>query len=161
MSETSLSFRARLARLPGELLRALVNATALLVIVACVLGLVVLNRAETVGERVAGAATDAALARLQVSPEDFGKRLDRLEERLETLNAQLSEPGPGDHWEVAQQLKDLNRALSGISRAAEGLSAAGPDVAAAAFDQAGDTLTDALYALRGCRPAPNSGEQGS
>jgi hypothetical protein len=154
MSETSQSFRTRLMRLPRQLLLALVNAAALLVIVACVLALLVLNRAETAGERIAGAATDAALARLQVSPEDFGERLERLDEQLETLNARLSDPGLKDHWEITQQLKDLNRSLSGISRAAEGLSAAGPDVAAAAFDQAGDTLTDALYVLRGCRSAP-------
>ena len=49
----------RLVRLPGQLLLALVNATALLVIAACVLSLLVLNRVDTAGERIAGNVTES------------------------------------------------------------------------------------------------------
>lgn len=143
----------RLLRLPGQLLFALVNATALLVIAACVLSLVVLNKVETAGDRIAGTVTDAALARLDVSPAEFRTRLEALDGRIEALSARLSDPDLQDHWEVARQLKELNENLAGIRVAAAGLGAAGPDVTAAAFDQAGDILTDALYAARGCEAA--------
>lgn len=141
---------ARLVRLPGQLLLALVNATALLVIVACVLVIVVLNRVDAAGERIAGTVTDAALARLEVSPAEFKTRLETLDNRIAGLSEQLKNPDLSDHWEVSQQLKDLNGNLAQIRLAAEGLSAAGPDVMATAFEQAGKLLTGSLFALRGC-----------
>jgi len=140
----------RLLRLPGQLLLALVNATALLVIAACVLALIVLNRVETASDRIAGTVTDAALARLDVTPAAFKSRLEALDGRLEILSEQLADPELQDHWQVAQQLKTLNANLVEIKLAAAGLGAAGPDVTEAAFDQAGDLLTDALRAARGC-----------
>lgn len=142
----------RLRRLPGQLLLALVNATALLVIAASVLALVVLDRVETAGERIAGTVSEAALARLNVSPEEFKSRLDALDGRIVSLSQQLSNPDLRDHWELAQQIKEFNRSLADLKLAASGLGEAGPEVTAVAFEQAGDMLTGALYALRGCGP---------
>lgn len=152
---------SRLLRLPGQLLLALVNATALLVIAACVLSLVVLDRVEAAGDRIAGTVTDAALARLDVTPVEFKTRLETLDGRIEALSAQLADPDLQDHWEIARQLKELNGNLAQIRAAAAGLGAAGPDVTAAAFDQAGDILTDALHAARGCETAPGREEPAS
>jgi hypothetical protein len=140
----------RLVRLPGQLLLALVNATALLVIAACVLSLVLLNRVDSAGERIASNVTEAALARLQVSPADFKARIEAIDGKISALKAELADPDLKDHWEVAQQLKDLNRNLADIRLAAAGLSAAGPEITDTAFKQAGDMLTRALYTLRGC-----------
>ena len=144
------SLGRRLIMLPGQLLLALVNATALLVIAACVLVLVVLSRVDAAGERIAGTVTDAALARLQVTPEDFRSRLVAINSRMDDLAMQLQNPELQDHWEVSQQLKALNQTLTGLKQAAEGLGAAGPEVTNAAFDQAGTMLTRSLYSLRGC-----------
>ena len=141
---------ARLLRLPGQLLLALVNATALLVIIACVLVILVLNKVDMAGERMAGTVTEAALARLDVTPAQFKARLEALDGRLTRLSDQLNNPDLSDHWEVSQQLKELNGNLAQIRQAAKGLSAAGPDITATAFDQAGKLLTDSLFALRGC-----------
>ncbi|GAB2185783.1 hypothetical protein [Roseibium sp. LAB1] len=151
----------RLVRLPGQLLLALVNATALLVIAACVLALVVLNRVDSAGERIAGNVTEAALARLQVSPGEFKSRIEALDGKISALRTQLSDPELKDHWEVAQQLKDLNRNLADIKLAAAGLSAAGPQITETAFEQAGDMLTGALYALRGCQVEVKDAEPSS
>lgn len=142
----------RLKRLPGQLLLALVNATALLVIAASVLVLVVLHRVDTAGERTAGTVTEAALARLKVSPGEFKSRLDALDGRIASLSQQLSDPGLRDHWELAQQIRELNHNLADLKLAASGLGEAGPEVMAAAFEQAGEMLTGVLYALRGCAP---------
>jgi len=142
----------RLRRLPGQLLLALVNATTLLVIAACVLALIVLNRVDTAGAHIAGTVTEAALTRLNVSPEAFKSRLDGLDGQIETLSKQLANPDLQDHWEMAQQIKDLNRNLADLKLAASGLGEAGPEVTAEAFEQAGEMLTGVLYALRGCEP---------
>ncbi|MEM5581094.1 hypothetical protein WNZ15_01430 [Roseibium sp. AS2] len=150
MSEDIPGLGDRLLRLPGQLLLALVNATAVLVIAACVLAILVLNRVDEAGERIAGAVTEAALTRLQVTPADLKARLEAIDERIDGLRAQLADPDRQDHWQVNDQLKDLNRNLAGIRAAAEGLGAAGPDVAAVAFNEAGDLVTRALFALRGC-----------
>ncbi|WP_269583702.1 hypothetical protein [Roseibium sp. Sym1] len=151
----------RLLRLPGQLLLALVNATALLVITACVLSLIVLNRVEIAGDRIAGTVTDAALARLDVSPTEFRTRLEALDGRIESLSAQLSDPDLQDHWEVARQLKELNANLADIKLAAAGLANAGSDVTGAAFDEAGELLTNALYTVRGCEAGARSDEPAS
>lgn len=143
---------ARLIRLPGQLLLALVNATALLVIAACVLTLIVLNRVDTASERIAGEVTQAALTRLKVTPEEFGSRLTGMNERLTALSAKLKEPGLADHWQVAEELKELNTNIAELKLAAQGLAAAGPQVTETAFEQAGDLLTKTLLSLRGCTP---------
>ncbi|MBN9668985.1 hypothetical protein [Roseibium aggregatum] len=140
----------RLLRLPGQLLLALINATALLVIAACVLALVVLNRVDTAGERIAGEVTQAALSRLKVTPDEFRSRLSALDERLETLSGQLKNPELQDHWQVTEQIRELNRNIAELKVAARGIAAAGPKVTATAFEQAGDLLTKTLFALRGC-----------
>lgn len=155
------SLGQRLARLPGQLLLALINATALLVIVACVLAIVVLNRVDNAGSKIAGNLTDAALARLQVSPEEFKTKLVALDSKIEQISNQLANPDEQDHWEVAQQLKELNRNLADVKTAAQGLSEAGPQVTNAIFKQAGTTLTDALFALRGCANDPGQVTPGS
>lgn len=161
MSEDTPGLGDRLLRLPGQLLLALVNATALLVIAACVLAVLVLNRVDAAAERVAGAVTEAALTRLQVSPADLKARLEAIDGRIDGLRAQLADPDRQNHREVSDQLKDLNRNLAGIRAAAEGLGGAGPDVAAVAFKEAGDLVTRALFALRGCeaveKPADPAG----
>lgn len=143
---------ARLIRLPGQLLLALVNATALLVIIACILTIVTLNRVDDASARIAGSVTDAALSRLQMSPVEFKTRLTELDDRIELLSGQLANPDNLDHWEVTQQLRELNQNLAELKTTAKGITAAGPEVTSAAFEEAGDALTRALHALRGCAP---------
>ncbi|WP_208977792.1 hypothetical protein [Labrenzia sp. 011] len=142
----------RLIRLPVQLLVALINAMAVLLIVACVLVIVVLNRVDTASERITAEVTGAALARLQITPAAFKSRLDSLEGQIATLSAQLADPDLGNRGDLTRQLVELNGNLSGIRQAAKGLGAAGPQITATAFEQAGDLLTRALFALRGCAP---------
>ena len=54
----------RLRRLPGQLLLALVNATAVLVILAAILVLVAIGRAEDAAGRVTATVTEALAAHL-------------------------------------------------------------------------------------------------
>ena len=55
--------RARLRRLPGQLLLALINGTALLVIVAAIIALVAISKVNNLANDVAS-TTDAVLSRI-------------------------------------------------------------------------------------------------
>ncbi len=150
MAKERLGFWRRVFRLPGGLLVALINATALLVIAACVLSLMVLHQVDEAGARVAGAVTGATLARLQVTPAEFKENLEGLNEHIKKISEKLDSPDLQSDLALRDQLEELNSNLIGLKQAAEGIRSAGPDVAAAAFDQAGELLTDSLYTLRGC-----------
>lgn len=150
MAKERLGLWSRLIRLPGNLLLALINATALLIIVACVLALLVMNKVEETGTRVAGAVTGATLARLQVTPAEFKDNLESLDTRLSEISERLKNRGEESDAALRRQLSELNANLVGLRQAADGIRSAGPDITAAAFDQAGDLLTDSLYTLRGC-----------
>ena len=59
----------RLRRLPGQVLVALVNGTAVLIIAAAILTLMVFSRAERFAGNIAATMTDAVLARVDVDPQ--------------------------------------------------------------------------------------------
>lgn len=141
---------SRLKRLPGQLLLALVNATALLVIVACVLVIVVLNRIDQAGERIAGTVTEAALSKLDMTPAALKERLQSVDGSVAALVEQLQTAGARDDRALTVQVSELNRTLKDLTAVAEKLGSAGPDITEAAFRQAGDSLTQTLLSVRGC-----------
>jgi hypothetical protein len=61
---------ARLRRLPGQLLLALVNATAVLLIVAAILVLVATARIDRFAGNVAATMTEAVLSKIDLSSRD-------------------------------------------------------------------------------------------
>ncbi|MTI07609.1 hypothetical protein E1180_19085 [Roseibium denhamense] len=128
----------------------MINATALLIIAACVLVLLVLHRVDEAGTRVAGAVTGATLARLQVTPAEFKENLEGLDDRLKEISDRLQSANLQADPALLRQLTQLNTNLEGLRQAADGIRAAGPDITAAAFEQAGEVLTNSLYTLRGC-----------
>ncbi|MEO0979298.1 MAG: hypothetical protein AAFY24_18680 [Pseudomonadota bacterium] len=140
----------RLKRLPGQLLLALVNATALLVLVACVLVIVVLNRVDQAGARIAGTVTEAALAKLDMTPAALKERLQSVDGTVAALVDQLETAGARDDRALTLQVAELKRTLTDLKAAAQNLGSAGPDITEAAFRQAGETLTEAILSVRGC-----------
>ncbi|WP_434053410.1 MAG: hypothetical protein RDA78_00435 [Roseibium sp.] len=147
---TAPTLSTRLKRLPGQLLLACVNATALLVIVACVLVIVVLNRVDQASERIAGTVTEAALAKLEMTPAALKEQLQSVDGRVAALVDQLETAGARDDRALTLQVAELNRTLRDLKAAAANLGSAGPDITEAAFRQAGETLTEALLSVRGC-----------
>ncbi|MEM8702525.1 MAG: hypothetical protein AAGF82_11920 [Pseudomonadota bacterium] len=145
------TFATRLKRLPGQLLLALVNAAALLVIVACVLVIVVLNRVDQASERIAGTVTEAALSKLEMTPAALKERLQSVDGSVASLVDQLETAGARDDRALTLQVAELNRTLTDLKVAAQSLGSAGPDLTEAAFRQAGETLTETILSLRGCR----------
>ena len=77
--------RARLRRLPLHLLLALINGTAILVIVAAILGLLAVSKVNHLADNVASTMTDAVLSRINLEPQqvlatfkDVAADVDRL-----------------------------------------------------------------------------------
>ena len=61
---------ARLWRLPGQLLLALINATALLVIVAAIVALVTIARINHFAENIVATMTEAVLSKVDLPQKD-------------------------------------------------------------------------------------------
>ncbi|MEM9631703.1 MAG: hypothetical protein AAGA50_10285 [Pseudomonadota bacterium] len=161
MTSSSPSIGTRLKRLPGQFLVALLNATSILVIAACVLVIVMLNQIDTAGARIAASVTEATFSQMQISPAEFKTRLVALDQRIELLSERLANPELQQDGELKQQLTELNRNLTDLKEAAQSIRSAGPAVTSTAFEQAGDMVTDSLYALRGCRSNEGKPDTGS
>lgn len=159
MVKDTQELKIRIKRLPGQVLLALVNATALLVIAACLLVIVVLNRVDHVGAQLGATVSEAALARLEMTPATFEERLREMEGRTDYLVSLLTAPGAPEHWEMTHQVAQLNETLTSVKQVADLIGAGGPDVLDAAFKQAGATLTDTLFVLRSCKRAPETSDR--
>ena len=76
---------AKLWRLPGELLLALINATAILVIVAAILALVAIMRIDNFAGNVVATMTEAALSKIDLPSKDVLANLRNLTEEVRAL----------------------------------------------------------------------------
>jgi predicted nucleic acid-binding Zn-ribbon protein len=107
-----LSFRLR--KLPGQLLLALVNGTAILVIAAALLALVATARVTHLAENVAATMTDAVLSRADVQPR-------RLLAKIERVSADVHELRHALEQKKADGLASLNPAIALLNERLEGL----------------------------------------
>ena len=81
----------RLRRLPRQLLMALINGTAILVIVAAILALVATSRVTHLAETVAATMTDAVLSRIDVEPQQVRAHLHSVGEDIHALKETLEQ----------------------------------------------------------------------
>src|SRR5215211_7273499 len=80
---------ARLWRLPGQLLLALINATAILVIVAAILALVAIARIEHFAENIVATMTDAVLSKVDLPSKDVLANIRELTGEVRALGNAL------------------------------------------------------------------------
>ena len=79
MSEADVNgISARLWRLPKQLLLALINATAILVIVAAIVALVAIARINHFAENIVATMTEAVLAKVDLPSKDVLANLRNL-----------------------------------------------------------------------------------
>jgi uncharacterized small protein (DUF1192 family) len=100
--------------LPGQFALALVNATAILVIVAAVLAMVAFSRVENLSETVAATATDAVLSRVDVDPQKALADLQDLRTDIRGLTAALEGADPGNLALSDAQVERLNARLGAL-----------------------------------------------
>jgi septal ring factor EnvC (AmiA/AmiB activator) len=142
----------RLRRLPGQLLLALVNGTAILVILAAVLAMIATSKVTHLAQSVASTMTDAVLSQVGEDPREFVQSIQSISENVHSLTAKLAraktEGAPGLGSEVAQ----LNKRLGSLEANLERLRSARANLFDELIAKVGDATADALQNFRACAP---------
>ena len=141
---------ARLWRLPGQLLLALINATAILVIVAAILALVAFARIDHFAENVVATMTEAVLSKVDLPAKDVLANLQKLTAEVRTLGNALREIKAGEHPALQSEIAQLKEALTVLNVSVDRLGSARSILTDEAIAQLGRTATDALMKLRDC-----------
>jgi hypothetical protein len=147
---------ARLWRLPREFLFALVNATAILVIVAAILALVAIARIDNFAGNVVATMTEAALSRIDLPSREVLANLRNLREDVRSLGSALREIKTGEHQVLQSEIVRLREALTTLNANVERLTSARTILTDEAIGQLGRSVTDTLMKMKGC--ASNVGQ---
>jgi len=146
---------ARLRRLPIKFLLALINATAILVIVAAILALVAMVRIDNFAGRVVTTMTEAVLSKIDLPSKDVLANLRNLTEEVRTLGSTLREIKVES--QVAQlEVVRLKEALTALNVSVDRLANTRTILTDEAIGQLGRAVTDTLTKMRGC--ASNVGQ---
>jgi hypothetical protein len=142
---------ARLWRLPGQVLLALINATAILVIAAATLALVATARLHHFAENAVTTMTEAVLSKVDLPPKDVLTNLRNLTTEVRTLGNSLREIKAGEHPALQSEIAQLKESLITLKVSLDRFGS----VRSAIFSdetigQLGRTVTDALIRLRDC-----------
>jgi hypothetical protein len=144
---------ARLWRLPGQLLLALINATAILVIVAAIVALVAMARINHFSENIAATMTEAVLSKVDLPRKDVLANLQNLTAEVRKLGDTLREIKTGEHPALQGELGQLKDELTVLNVSVDRLRSARSIFTDEAIGQLGRTVTDALTRLRDCSPS--------
>jgi hypothetical protein len=141
---------ARLWRLPGQLLLALINATAILVIVAAIVALVAIARINRFAENVVATMTEAVLSKVDLPQKDVLANIRNLTTEVRALGNTLREIKAGEHPVLQSELAQLKEALTVLNVSVDRLGSARSILTDEAIGQLGRTVTDTLTKLRDC-----------
>jgi hypothetical protein len=147
---------AKLRRLPREFLLALINGTAILVIVAAILVLVAMVRIDNFAGNVVATMTEAALSKIDLPSKDVLANLRNLTEEVRTLGIALREIKTGENPVLQSEIARLKEALTALNMSVDRLRNARTILTDEAIGQLGRSVTDTLTKMRGC--ASNVGE---
>ena len=142
----------RLRRLPGQVLLALVNGTAVLIIAAAILTIMVFSRAERFAGNIAATMTDAVLARVDVDPQQALANLQGLTAEVRTLGVTLKEVKAEEMSKLDPRLATLAERLDSLRVSVDRLTETKPLLTHEAISQLGRSVGDSLMRLRDCGP---------
>jgi hypothetical protein len=137
-------------RLPGELLLALINATAILVIVAAILALVAIVRIDNFAGNVVATMTEAALSKIDLPSKDVLANLRSLTEEVRALGNALREFKAGENPVLQSEIARLKEAVAALNVSVDRLANARTILTDEAIGQLGQSVTEALTKMRGC-----------
>jgi len=141
---------ARQRRLPVDFLLALINATAILVIVAAILALVVMVRIDNLAGRVVTTMTDAVLSKIDLPSKNVLANLRNLTEEVRTLGNTLRDIKVGENPVIKSEIARLKEALTALNASVDRLANARTILTDEAIGQLGRAVTDTLTQMRGC-----------
>ena len=113
---------ARLRRLPGQFLLALINATAILVIVAAVLALIATARINTFAENIVATMTEAVLSKIDLPSREVLANLRNLTEEVRTLGNTLKEINVSENPVAHSRIEQLKEALTALNASVDRLA---------------------------------------
>src|SRR6185503_17964448 len=141
---------ARLRRLPVDFLLALTNATAILVIVAAILALIVMVRIDNFAGSVVTTMTEAVLSKIDLPSKSVLANLRNLTEEVRTLGNTLREIKVGENPAVQFEIARLKEALTTLNVSVDRLANTRTILTDEAIGQLGHAVTDTLTQMRGC-----------
>jgi hypothetical protein len=144
---------ARLRRLPRQLLLALINATAILVIVAAALTLVVMSRIDNFGGNIAETMSEAVLSKIDLPGKEVLKNLRNLTTEVRSLGDSLREIRAAEDPLIRGEIVRLRETLTALRSSVDRLANARSVLTDEAIVQLGRTVTDTLQKLRDCPSA--------
>ncbi len=140
---------ARLRKLPGQLLLALVNATALLVIVAGIVVIIALNALNNASATLAGNVSSAVAAEIGVQPAQLLDNIEDLNSELRSFRSGLNEEANVRTDRLEQQMETLTRSISSLD---DTLRRASVKLTDETTRKAVNSLIDGLLRARNCKP---------
>ena len=155
---------ARLWRLPGQLLLALINATAILVIVAAIVALVAIARINHFAENITAKMTEAVLSKVDLPEREVLANIRNLTAEVRTLGNTLREIKDGERPALQPELAKLKEALTVLNVSIDRIGNArsiltDEAIGHEAIGQLGRTITDGLTKLRDCQATPERRSQ--
>jgi len=152
MAESSRrGISARLWRLPGQMILAMINATAILVIVAATLALLATARIHHFTENAVTTITEAVLSRVDLPPKDVLANLQNLTAEVRTVGNSLREIKAGENPALQSEIAQLKESLTTLKVSLDRLGSARSAIFSdETIGQLGRTVTDALIRLRDC-----------
>ena len=141
----------RLRRLPGQLLLALLNGTAILVIAAALLALAATAKVTHLAENVAATMTDAVLSRVDVKPSRVIAKIDNLTTEIRSLRDALQQEKVERRADLDPAVRQLKEKLARLEKAIENLSDARSRLVNEAAAQLSLSLGEVLQDFGSCK----------
>jgi septal ring factor EnvC (AmiA/AmiB activator) len=143
---------AKLRRLPKDFLLALINATAILAIIAAVLALVAVERIDNFAGKVASTLTEAVLSKIDLPSKDVLANLASLREEVRSLGDAVREVKAKDNPILQSKIAGLTEALAALNVNVDRLANARAMLTDEAIGRLGRSVADTLTNMRGCAP---------
>jgi hypothetical protein len=141
---------ARLWRLPGQLFLALINGTAILVIVAAMLALFAIARIEHFGANIAATMTEAVLSKVDLPSRDVLANIRELTGEVRGLGDALRGIKEREDPVLQSEIARLRESLSALSVSVDRLGGARSVLTDQMAARLGETITQTLVNLRDC-----------
>lgn len=142
----------RLRRLPIEFLFALMNATAILIIVAAILTAVVMMRIDKFAGRVVATMTERVLSKIDLPSSDVLANLQTFTEEVRALGNTLKEIKAGDNPIAQARIERLKETLATLNTSIERLTTARTMLSDEAIKRLSGSVADTLLKMRDCSP---------
>jgi hypothetical protein len=140
----------RLWRLPSQLLLALINGTAILVIVAAILALVALVRIEHFAENIVATMTHAVLSKVDLPSKDVLANIRELTGEVRALGNTVREIKAGENPVLQSEIARLRESLTALSISVDRLGKSRSILTDEVAARLGDSITQTLMKLRDC-----------